>query len=129
MTPTDAANRLIQSALLGEAIDRAAVGVFVADETRRYVAVSDYAARRLGYERAELLGLRVDDVATYADAPGEYDELLRDGTRKGVAQLTCKDGTTVHFDYVAATTEVAHMQVYVSVGFFLEPDEATPRGR
>jgi PAS domain-containing protein len=121
VAPTDSATRLIQGALLGEAIDGASIGVFVADEHGRYVAVSEHAAQRLGYERHELLALRVGDIARDGTLADQFAELLRDGMRKGSVPLTRKDGTTVRFDYCAAITTVAHMQMYVSVGLF--PDE------
>jgi PAS domain S-box-containing protein len=91
--------------------------VFVADETMRYVAVNDTACRELGYDREELLGLSVPDVAQEPVAPSHYDEMLARGFRQGTAVLTRRDGTTVDFVYRAARTRVAGLILFVSVGF------------
>jgi PAS domain S-box-containing protein len=109
--------RLVQSGLLGEAIEGAPVLVFVADENRRYVAVNDYACRLLGYTREELLELTVDQVARYGEAPGEFSEMVAQGVREGVSVLTSKDGMTFPFRYRASVVTVARMELYVSVGW------------
>jgi PAS domain S-box-containing protein len=107
---------LIQTSLLGEAIENGPVAVLVADENGRYVAVNQAACTLLGYSREELLMLRATDVARYDDAPAEWAEMELEGTRSGVAEVTRKDGSTVEFAYVAGATLVAGMPVYVSVG-------------
>jgi hypothetical protein len=43
--------------------------------------------------------------------------MLARGARAGVATLTCKDGTTVEFEYQASSTRVARLELFVSVGF------------
>ena len=111
------AEDLIQTALLGEAIDDGPALVFVADETMRYVAVNETACRTLGYSRDELLKLEVSQVARDAEAPTQYDEMLARGFRHGTAILTRKDGTTVEFAYRATQTTVAGLRLFVSVGF------------
>jgi PAS domain S-box-containing protein len=111
---------LIQTALLGEAVDVGPALVFVADEHMRYVAVNQAACTALGYAREELLRLRVPDVAREAGAPTQYDELLVRGFRHGTAILTRKDGTTADFLYRAAQTTVAAMPLYVSIGFLYD---------
>ena len=107
---------LIQASLLGDAIEHAPVAVFVADEHGKYVAVNRAAYLMLGYTREELLALRVVDVARYSEAPGEWREMRQAGTRVGTSTLTCKDGTTVEFSYVAGSTTVAGMPLFVSIG-------------
>jgi PAS domain S-box-containing protein len=104
---------LIQASLLGEAVDHGPAAVFVADEDGRYVAVSHAACALLGYTRAELLELRVSDVA---DPKGKWEQMQRDGNLTGVSTLTRKDGSKVEFSFVAGATSVAGMLVYVSVG-------------
>lgn len=108
-----AADALIQTALLGEAVENGPAAVFVADETRRYVAVNRTACELLGYAREELLALRVDDVV--AGAPG-WQDMLENGTTLGTTTLTRKDGSLVSFRYMAGATAVAGMPVFVSVG-------------
>jgi PAS domain S-box-containing protein len=107
---------LIQASLLGEAIEHAPVAVFVADELGNYVAVNQAACLLLGYERDELLKLRVVDVARYSAAAVEWNEMLRSGTSVGTSLLTRKDGSLVDFSYAAGATTVAGMPVFVSVG-------------
>jgi PAS domain S-box-containing protein len=107
---------LIQTSLLGEAIEHAPVPVFVADEEGHYVAVNQAACSLLGFSRAELLRLSVGEVAQYAEAGVEWDEMSRDGARVGRSTLTRKDGTSVEFEYAAGATTVAGMAVFVSVG-------------
>jgi PAS domain S-box-containing protein len=107
---------LIQTSLLGEAIENGPVAVLVADEHGRYVAVNQAACRLLGYTREELLALRATDIARYEEAPAEWADMELRGTRSGIATLTCKDGSTAPFAYVAGATVVAGMPVFVSVG-------------
>src|SRR5690348_9105016 len=92
---------LIQTALLGEAVDKGPALVFVADEEMRYIAVNQTACDALGYSREELLALTVPEVARDREAPTQYDEMLVRGARAGTATLTRKDGSTVEFLYRA----------------------------
>ena len=111
------AEDLIQAALVGEAVDDGPALVFVADETMRYVAVNQTACRVLGYKRDELLALAVTDVVREPAAGSEFDQMLARGWRSGRAILTHKDGSTLEFLYRAAKTEVAGLDLFVSVGF------------
>lgn len=111
------AEGLIQTALLGEAVDAGPALVFVADEEMRYIAVNSRACEVLGYTREELLGLNVTEVAREAGSGAEYDEMLARGFRHGEAMLTRKDGTTVAFAYQATKSRVAGLELFVSVGF------------
>jgi PAS domain S-box-containing protein len=111
------AETIIQTSLLGEAVDTGPALVFVGDEEMRYIAVNQRACDALGYTRDELLGLHVPDVARATEAPTEYDEMLVRGFRNGTSVLTRKDGTTVDFDYRAGKTRVARLEVFVSIGF------------
>lgn len=113
----DLVESLVQSTLLGEAVENGPGAVFVADETMRYVAVNRAACDLLGYTREELLKMRVGDVA--ADTT-EWSTMERDGKVSGTAELVRKDGTHIKFSYVAGETVVAGMPVYVSVGVAVE---------
>ena len=115
-----AAEALIQTALLGEAIEAGPALVFVADEEMRYIAVNQYACEALGYSREELLALAVPAVAREPGAPAQYDEMLARGVRHGTAELTRKDGSTVSFLYRATQTTVAGLTFFVSVGFLAD---------
>jgi PAS domain S-box-containing protein len=107
---------LIQASLLGEAVEHGPAAVFVADEHGRYVAVNQAACKLVGYEREELLELRVTDLVPAEEAAAPWGEMVADGVKRGIATLRCKDGGTVEFRYVAGATRVAGMPVYVSVG-------------
>jgi PAS domain S-box-containing protein len=111
------AEGLIQTALLGEAVDVGPALVFVADEEMRYIAVNARACEALGYTREELLGLNVTEVARESGSGAEYDEMLSRGFRHGNALLTRKDGTEVAFVYQARKTRAAGLVLFVSVGF------------
>jgi PAS domain S-box-containing protein len=111
------AEGLIQTALVGEAVDGGPALVFVADEEMRYIAVNTRACEVLGYTREELLGLSVTEVAREATSGAEYDEMLARGFRHGNAVLTRKDGSTVDFVYQARKSRAAGLVLYVSVGF------------
>jgi PAS domain S-box-containing protein len=112
-----AAEPLIQASLLGEAVDPGPVAIFVADEQMRYVAVNAYAAELLGYTRAELLELRVTDVARTPEASEHFEEMIDARERAGIALLTRKDGSVFQLGYRARETSVAGMPLYVSVGW------------
>ena len=109
------AETLIQTGLLGEALDNGPVLLFLADEDMRYVAVNALACDLLGYTRRELLGLHVTDVCRFEEAPQEYDEMMGSRAREGEATLTRKDGTEFRIAYSAGETRAAGMPFYISV--------------
>jgi PAS domain S-box-containing protein len=106
---------LIQVGLLGEAIDQGPVGVLVADENMRYIAANQFACALIGYTRAELLDLRVTDVAPAPNSPEQYTEMIRKGYLTGTTELKHADGKAISARYVASKTTVAGMELYVSV--------------
>ena len=114
------AEALVQTGLLGEAIDGAPAAVFVADEHGQFVAVNRYACEILGYTRAELLGLRVSDVGAEPDVEAHFKAFVRAREDKGVSTLKRKDGSTFPFSYRAGETTMTGLTYYVSVGF---PDD------
>jgi PAS domain S-box-containing protein len=109
------AQPLVQASLVGEAIDRGPVAVFVADDEMRYVAVNAFACELLGYTREELLELRVPDVARRPEASEHYAEMLATRAQTGTVVLSRKDGAEVGASYFAQETTVAGMTFYVSV--------------
>jgi PAS domain S-box-containing protein len=116
------AEALIQTALVGEAVDGGPALVFVADEEMTYIAVNRCACETLGYTREELLRLRVTDVARAPESGAEYDEMLARGSRGGIALITTKDGRELTFEYRAMQAKVAGLQLYVAVGFVTGSD-------
>jgi PAS domain S-box-containing protein len=109
--------------LLGQAVEGAPVCVLVADAEMRYVAVNAYACELLGYTEAELLTMRVTDIATYDEAPKEYSSMVSTAYLRGTSRIRCKDGEEVVLRYVAGEVTVGGAPLYVSVGSPLFPDE------
>jgi two-component system sensor histidine kinase/response regulator len=105
-----------RNAVLATAIDQAPVCVFVADREMRYVAVNAYACELLGYTEEELLDMRVTDIATQAEAPGQYSTLMATAYLCGVSRVRCKDGEELALSYVAGEVEIDGETAYVSVG-------------
>jgi PAS domain S-box-containing protein len=110
-------DELIQTGLLGEALDKGPALVLVADEQMNYVAVNDLAAEILGYTRSELLGMKVSDLNRDPESGEHYEEMMREGRRMGICALTCRNGDEIDFHYRAARTRVAGLDLYVAVGF------------
>jgi len=91
--------------------------MFVADREMRYHAVNAYACELLGYSEEELLGMRVSDIATQAEAPREYAAMIETGYLQGVSRLRSKDGEELVLSYVAGVLELDGETLYVSVGY------------
>jgi PAS domain S-box-containing protein len=108
-------HELIQRRLVGEALDGGPVAVFVADDEGKYLAVNAFACELLGYEREELLALRVPEVAVEESAAAEWDAMLRSGERTGRTVLRRKDGRELPMHFRATQTTVGAMPLYVGV--------------
>ena len=107
-------DQLIQTSLLGEAVENAPIGVFVADEDGRYIAVNLAGCAMLGYERDELLDLLITDLSPLPDAPERYRGAVVAGELAGTTRALRKDGTELEVDFRTCTTRVAQMTVYVT---------------
>jgi PAS domain S-box-containing protein len=107
---------LERAAILAAAVDDAPICVFVADVEMRYVAVNAYACELLGYTEAELLDMRVSDIAAYEQAPTEFSTMVAHAYMRGVSRLRTKDGEELLLTYVAGAFEVGGEQLYVSAG-------------
>ncbi|HVM68767.1 MAG TPA: PAS domain S-box protein [Gaiellaceae bacterium] len=108
------ADPLIQKSLVGEALEHGPVAIFVADDEQRYLAVNDFGCALLGYTRERLLELTVGAIAAYEEAQTEYAEMVRDGSRSGIAVLRRADGREVRVGYRAARTAVGAQTLFVS---------------
>jgi PAS domain S-box-containing protein len=106
---------LIQTVLLGEAVEHAPVAILVADEEMRYVAANATACDLLGYTRDELLRLRVTDVASYPEAEGEFEAMIAAGELAGRTTVVCKDGTRRNLRHRSSETTIAGLTYYVAV--------------
>jgi PAS domain S-box-containing protein len=107
---------LMQSVLLGDAVEHGPVAILVADEELRYVAANEYACRLLGYSRSELLSLRVADLAG-EELPSEFAEVQAHGRHDGTTELTGKDGFRLRLRYRASETRIAGLLYYVSISW------------
>jgi PAS domain S-box-containing protein len=106
----------LQRALLGEAIDTAALAVFVFEDDENYVAVNNAACELSGYTREELLDLPLRRLA--ADPEQTVQNLVRvaSGERTaGSARMRRKDGTVIDVEYRASRAKIAGMPFLVAV--------------
>jgi PAS domain S-box-containing protein len=106
---------LVQSVLLGEAVEHAPVAILVADEEMRYVAANATACELLGYSREEVIRLRVPDVASYPEAEGEFEAMISTGELVGRTTVRRKDGTRRSLRYRSSETTIAGFTYYVAV--------------
>jgi PAS domain S-box-containing protein len=106
---------IVQSVLLGEAVEHAPVAILVADEEMRYVAANTTACRLLGYTREELLKLRITDIARYPEAEGEFEAMIAEGELIGRTTVVCKDGSKRSLRHRSSETSIAGLTYYVSV--------------
>jgi PAS domain S-box-containing protein len=108
---------LMQSVLLGEAVEHAPVAIVVIDEEGRYVAVNEHACELLGYTRSELLSMRVGDLRRDEELPPEFAEVQAHGRLDGTTELIRKDGVALRVRYRASETRIAGLLYYVSVSW------------
>jgi len=76
----------------------------VADEQHRFVAVSDGVKAALGYEPADLLGKRIEDIAPpdlAARTTAQWEQFLADGRQDGEYRLLASDGREVPLRFQA----------------------------
>ena len=102
--------------LLGEALDTAALAVFVFEDDQHYVAVNDAASELSGYTREELLGLPVRDLAADPEQTLRNLKQVAAGERqRGQAGLRRKDGSVVEVEYRAARATIAGVPFMIAV--------------
>jgi PAS domain S-box-containing protein len=78
--------------------------VLITDEDQRYVAVSDGVRAILGYEPADLLGRRIEDIAPpdlAATTPDQWRQFVTDGRQDGQFRLISADGREVPLHFQA----------------------------
>lgn len=90
--------------------------IFVADATRRYRDVNAAATALLGYDRDELLQLRIDDVVVGGPdwAQAEFSQYVQDGRWMGELELRRKDGSVVPVEALATVAELPSGPVFLS---------------
>lgn len=114
--PSGRADPQLQRALLGEALDTAALAVFVFEDHEHYVAVNDAACELSGYTRQELLDLPLRRLAADPKRTLRNLERVASGKRTaGSARMRRKDGTVIDVEYRAARATIAGMPFLVAV--------------
>jgi PAS domain S-box-containing protein len=112
------AHVLVQTGLLGEAVDNAPVGIFVFDDHGRYIAVNSTACALLGYPREELLKQRVGSLAESPErALAEYEEVAKGEKAVGVTRARRKDGSIVELSFRGSRTTIAGMALYLGIAW------------
>jgi PAS domain S-box-containing protein len=116
--PLDNARALIDTVLVGEALEHGPVAVFVFDEEGRYLAVNGYACDLLGYERDYLLQRAVGELSAYpaSEAIESYLAAMKAGT-EATTEVRRADGTILRLRFRAAASKVAGMPVFVGVAW------------
>lgn len=120
MTGASAASThsLIQISLLGEAVEHVPVGFFVFDEDGKYVAVNRFACALLGYERDELLALRLGELAVEPrQALLEYRAVAGSVKEEGRTLVRTKDGSRLTLRFRGRETKIAGITFYVAVAW------------
>jgi PAS domain S-box-containing protein len=116
MPSSGRADRQLQRSLLGEALDTAALAVFVFEDDEHYVAVNDAACELSGYTRQELLELPLRELAADPDQTLQNLKRVASGKRTaGSARMRRKDGTVIDVEYRAARATIAGMPFLVAV--------------
>ena len=109
------AQQLLQRALLGEAVDQLeGVAVFVWNEERRYVAVSEEACRLVGLSRAELIGLPVGRL-TPDGAAADLVRVQAGTVTDGRSSFTRRDGEVVNLEWTTVHTRIAGLPYMLSI--------------
>lgn len=71
------------------------------DAGRRYIFVNDSACELLGFSRAELLNMRIDDISfpSGAHVLPMYTQYLKDGKMDGIFALRRKSGEVIRIKF------------------------------
>jgi PAS domain S-box-containing protein len=110
--------RLIQIALLGEAVDHAPIAVFVFDADGHYVAVNGHACKLLGYDREEIVSRRLGELAVDPRAAmREYLAVAEGHAEEGTTCVRRGDGDEVTVRFRGSATTIAGIRFYVGVAW------------
>jgi PAS domain S-box-containing protein len=109
------AQRILQRALLGEALDGATgTAVFVWNEDRNYVAVNDEACRLVGLPRQEIIGMPVGELSPDR-ADRDIARTLDEPFVRGGSSFTRRSGETIELDWITMHTTVAGLDYMISL--------------
>lgn len=118
----DATRRLVDTTLIGEAVESLPLAVFVTDASLNYLAVNAAAAELVGLPRGRLLELRVPDVVARP-----YEELRQAAQAAeagdvvtGEVELRRADGSLLEVQHTTMRAGVGGLPVLVS---FVRPKD------
>ncbi len=108
---------MVQQTLLGDAWENAAVAVAVFSEDGRYIACNRAFMRLTGYERDEILAMRVGvDLAADPAANTElFHGIVGAGRATGTGGLRQKDGGLVTVHFWAIETTAANLPFFITL--------------
>ena len=108
------ADELAAIALLGEAANCLEdVAIFVWDEDRNYVAVSEAACKLVGRTRSEILRMSVGDMSPNRASP-HFEDVQHGPIHRGSSQINRADGV-VEIDWLTCHTRIAGLPYMVSI--------------
>lgn len=104
---------VLHAALLGDAMQYAAVATLVADEQGQYIAVNEAACELTGYSRRTLTRFRAGELA--ADEPSSriFEHVMRGRKLRGTKLVRRRDGSVVDCRYWGMRTTVATLPSFV----------------
>jgi PAS domain S-box-containing protein len=120
LTDRKAPPDIVLASLLGDGAEHAGIGLFIYDDDGKYVAINQYGAELLGYDRAELLA---HDVGDFTAGGIDRDVLLRLERREGVRIVERKDGSRSTVAFVTTPTQVGSFWFYFAVVWELADDD------
>jgi PAS domain S-box-containing protein len=120
LTDRKAPPDIVLASLLGDGAEHAEIGLFIYDDDGKYVAINQYGAELLGYERGELLA---HDVGDFTEGGIDRDVLLRLERREGVRIVERKDGSQATVAFVTTPTQVGSFWFYLAVVWELANDD------
>jgi PAS domain S-box-containing protein len=105
-----------QDAMYRALFESARDAILVADGDGHYIDANPAATELLGYERAELLSMRVADLVAQPRewTEEEFRRFLDEGRWTGEIELRRKDGSVVDVEVTAARVEGAAAPIHVS---------------
>lgn len=112
----DETRRIVDSTMIGEAVESLPLAVFVSDAALNYLAVNAAAAALVGVPRGALLERRVGDVVAspYAELREAAEAAEVSGAVSGEAVLRREDGTRVDVLYTTMAARIGNLPVLVS---------------
>lgn len=99
------------------------------DSNRRYISVNDSACELLGYSRAELLNMRIDDISfpTGAHVAPMYQQFLRDGKMQGIFAVQRKSGEVIRIRFESEQVDGRSLATWTHYEVWKNPERSRLR--